>query len=132
MFSRSDAVHVTAMLVVLGSAGLTLASGLVIIEKGGATELSLNQSQPFHTTTSTVLDARVITVPGFPVWGAVWTEQAPSGEMVPFYALSFDGVHVDRVRRVPLAARPPVFLGQKGTALAASCQWHPGVADPNS
>jgi hypothetical protein len=66
---------------------------------GVSTELSFCGSEPFHTTASAVSDARLIEVPNAAVRLVLWNEQASGGPIAPFYALSFDGETIERVKR---------------------------------
>ena len=111
----------SALLLVLPAlAQQPLADDLVLHADAAGTTLALPGNSAFHETTQTVLNARLIDVPGTPVRLATWDELQDDGNVQPFYAISLDGHSMNTVRATsyvlkvryadfdPAAGAPPV------------------------
>ncbi len=103
-------------------------SGLIVRSEGAGTILSLVGDVPFHVTTDSVMDARLVEVPGSPVRLAIWTEVQPDGEEAPFYAISLDGRSVNTVRRTSYMLKLRHGDFDPGAIVARPSAVHPSLA----
>ena len=114
--------HNTPELAVAVSGEFASPVDLNVASDGSTSSLSLGARAAFHRTTAAVEDPRLIGVPGSTTVLALWSERSAEGALTPHYAVSFDGVEVDRVRATSYAVR--LWHGEFEPALGA-----PAVAD---
>ncbi len=72
-------------------------AGLNVRQTNGRFELTLDNGPPFHVTERPVTNPRLVDVANSTVRVALWDELTPSGQAVPFYGISLDGVNMNRV-----------------------------------
>jgi hypothetical protein len=72
---------------------------LCVCTIGELTTFTLEAGEPFHETTSAVEGVRVIAVPDSSILLIRWDEEDFDGLCVPYYAVSYDGESVSRVRK---------------------------------
>jgi hypothetical protein len=119
-----------ALVLVLASGTVAAASGTASIDVTRARDgvhLSL-AGGAFHQTTNTVLNPRVVAVPGTPTILALWEERAADGSVQPMYGIALNGMSFNIVRPVeyvlglqyarfdPLAGLPAVPAGMTAGA----------------
>jgi hypothetical protein len=71
----------------------------VVVEQAGPnSNLRMQNGEPFHTTDAEVTDARAVSFPQSPTLVVLWNERDAADNVVPYYAISFDGTIFPIVR----------------------------------
>ncbi len=81
------------------------ASALVVTQVPAGYQLRLDGVATVRTTADQIRNARLVTVNDSPVLLVIWDERAPTGDTLPYYAISLDGQTFTRVRRTSYEIR---------------------------
>ncbi len=99
--TRSTLVTALLTLSLMQSSAIAQDAGggvaLNVGQTNGRFELSLDDAPPFRVTQGQVTNARLVDVANSTVRVALWEELTASGQTIPFYGVSLDGLNMNRV-----------------------------------